>query len=114
MIHLLLACASLTSAAAKVHCHRALVEGYHAAPKLPLAAALVRDHLQPALGITLLPSLLMDLSRESLLRRDHRPNLRDERAFALAASFSLSLGAAVVSSEASNRSEIFAMSSTAE
>ena len=56
----------------------------------------------------------MRTATESSLRRDHRPNLRAERAFALAASFSLSLGAAVVSSEASNRSEIFAMSSTAE
>src|SRR5918995_3692637 len=54
----------------KVHCRRALVDGYHAAPKLPLAAALVRDHLQPALGITLLPSLLVDLSRARLVKQD--------------------------------------------
>jgi hypothetical protein len=45
---------------------------------------------------------------------DHPPNRRAKRAFALAASFSLSFGGAVVSSEASNRSEILAMSSTAE
>jgi hypothetical protein len=47
-------------------------------------------------------------------RSNHPPNLRADRAFALAASSSLSLGAAAVSSEASNRSEILAMSSTAE
>jgi hypothetical protein len=44
----------------------------------------------------------------------HPPNRSAERAFALAASSSLSLGGAVVSSEASKRSEILAMSSTAE
>ena len=47
-------------------------------------------------------------------RCDHPPNRRAERAFALAASSSQSLGGAVVSSEASKRSEIFAMSSTAQ
>ena len=47
-------------------------------------------------------------------RCDHPPNRRAERAFALAASSSRSLGGAAVSSEASKRSEIFAMSSTAE
>jgi hypothetical protein len=47
-------------------------------------------------------------------RCDHPPNRRAERAFALAASSSRSLGGAVVSSEASKRSEILAMSSTAE
>jgi hypothetical protein len=47
-------------------------------------------------------------------RCDHPPNRRAERAFALAASSSRSLGGAVVSREASKRSEILAMSSTAE
>ena len=56
----------------------------------------------------------MRTATEVTIRRDHPPNLRAERALALAASSSLSLGAAVVSSEASNRSEILAMSSTAE
>ena len=45
---------------------------------------------------------------------DHPPNRRAERAFALAATSSRSLGGAVVSSEASKCSEILAMSSTAE
>lgn len=45
---------------------------------------------------------------------DHAPNRRADRAFALAASSSRSFGGAAVSSEASNRSEILAMSSTAE
>jgi hypothetical protein len=44
----------------------------------------------------------------------HPPNRSAERAFALAASSSLSLGGAAVSSEASSRSVILAMSSTAE
>jgi hypothetical protein len=47
-------------------------------------------------------------------RCDHPPNRRAERAFALAATSSRSLGGAVVSSEASKCSEILAMSSTAE
>ena len=47
-------------------------------------------------------------------RCDHPPNRRAERAFALTASSSLSLAGAVVSSEASKRPEILAMSSTAE
>ena len=47
-------------------------------------------------------------------RCDHPPNRRAERAFALAASSSRSFGGAAVSSEASNRSEILAISSTAE
>src|SRR5215208_6971184 len=45
---------------------------------------------------------------------DHPPNRRAARALALAASCSRSFGGAAVSSEASNRSEILAMSSTAE
>ena len=44
----------------------------------------------------------------------HPPNRSAERAFALAASSSRSLGRAAVSSEASSRSVILAMSSTAE
>src|SRR5919112_709913 len=47
-------------------------------------------------------------------RRYFPPNRRAERALALAASSSRSFGGAAVSSEASNRSEILAMSSTAE
>ena len=47
-------------------------------------------------------------------RCDHPPNRRAARALALAASSSRSFGGAAVSSEASNRSEILAMSSTAE
>src|SRR5215218_9905854 len=45
---------------------------------------------------------------------DQPPNRRAERAFALAASSFRSFGLAVVSSEASNRSEILPISSTAE
>ena len=51
---------------------------------------------------------------EGAARYDHPPNRTAERALALAASSSRSFGAAVVSSEASKRSEILAMSSTAE
>src|SRR5215212_1219438 len=53
-------------------------------------------------------------SERPILLRDHPPNRRAERALALAASFSRSLGGALVSSEVSNRSEIIAMSSIAE
>ena len=52
--------------------------------------------------------------RRSDDRCDHPPNRSAERAFALAASSSRSLGKAAVSSEASKRSVIFAMSSIAE
>lgn len=56
--------ASLSSAAASpVHRRRALANGDHGAPELPLAAFLVRQHLQPTLGIVLFAGLLVDLAR---------------------------------------------------
>jgi hypothetical protein len=61
----------------------------------------------------LAPSWIRDGHRSDA-RCDHPPNRSAERAFALAASSSRSLGGAAVSSEASKRPVIFAMSSIAE
>ena len=103
-------------------------------PLLPILQLSIRP---PSFGSLFLPALgactsLLIIGAESIhilaalapswvrvgWRSDHRcyypPNRRAERAFALAATSSRSLGGAVVSSEASKRSEIFAMSSTAE